>query len=355
MARLSKLGFIDTRRTRAPIRRRLPSRGVPVALRDREVLCTDDIADATEAVSGLLGRCTITPSATPAAPFQTTINAVRIRDVSMAYVDFHAPTSVFVQRTGPHYTVHMPTSGQALAEYRSTPLEVNPYRILVVGPGEMLRLTCEHDSPQVILRIEQTALQRTVTRILGRTPRGHTMFDPVLDLTAEAAVRWHTVMQLLSSELLTPGSLLHAGTGAGQIEDFVISTLFLVQSSNHLRAGSSDLAARRQGGRRTVQRAIAHIDANLAEQVTIADLARAANMSVRAVQQAFREDLGTTPMAYLRDQRLDRVRAVLSDALPDDGITVTETAQRWGFGHLGNFAGAYRARFGESPSQTLRR
>jgi AraC-like DNA-binding protein len=35
-------------------------------------------------------------------------------------------------------------------------------------------------------------------------------------------------------------------------------------------------------------------------------------------------------------------------------VNVSEVAYRWGFTHLGRFAGAYRARFGESPSQTLR-
>jgi transcriptional regulator GlxA family with amidase domain len=29
-------------------------------------------------------------------------------------------------------------------------------------------------------------------------------------------------------------------------------------------------------------------------------------------------------------------------------------AARWGFGHPGRFAGAYRARYGRSPSETLR-
>ncbi len=33
---------------------------------------------------------------------------------------------------------------------------------------------------------------------------------------------------------------------------------------------------------------------------------------------------------------------------------MTDIATKWGFGHLGRFAAAYRARFGESPSHTLR-
>ncbi|MEU4714350.1 helix-turn-helix domain-containing protein [Micromonospora purpureochromogenes] len=37
------------------------------------------------------------------------------------------------------------------------------------------------------------------------------------------------------------------------------------------------------------------------------------------------------------------------------GASVTAIAVQHGFAHLGRFAGEYRARFGESPSTTLRR
>lgn len=77
-------------------------------------------------------------------------------------------------------------------------------------------------------------------------------------------------------------------------------------------------------------------------------------MSPRSIQAGFREDLDTTPVAYIRDRRLDAVRRALLEAIPGEGVTVTEVAVRWGFSHLGNFSMVYRQRFGESPSTTLR-
>jgi transcriptional regulator GlxA family with amidase domain len=65
-----------------------------------------------------------------------------------------------------------------------------------------------------------------------------------------------------------------------------------------------------------------------------------------------RRYVGGSPTAHLRRVRLDRVRAELSAARP--GTTVSDVAYRWGFTHLGRFAGAYAKRFGEPPSTTLR-
>jgi AraC-like DNA-binding protein len=45
----------------------------------------------------------------------------------------------------------------------------------------------------------------------------------------------------------------------------------------------------------------------------------------------------------------------LRDADPGDGTTVTEVALRFGFAHTGRFAAAYRRRYGQAPSATLRR
>ena len=114
------------------------------------------------------------------------------------------------------------------------------------------------------------------------------------------------------------------------------------------------LTGERRSERRTVRLAREYIDRNLARPLTVADIAEAAGVSVRTLQNRFAEDLDQTLTGYVKNRRLDRVRAELADAVPNGGVGVTDIATRWGFTHLGRFAAVYRARFGESPSETLR-
>ena len=61
--------------------------------------------------------------------------------------------------------------------------------------------------------------------------------------------------------------------------------------------------------------------------------------------------VGTSPLAYLHDLRLDRVRVDLAAGAGP----VTDVAMRWGLHHMGRFAADYKRRFGELPSQTAAR
>jgi len=99
----------------------------------------------------------------------------------------------------------------------------------------------------------------------------------------------------------------------------------------------------------TLRRAIGFIEANADLPLTMADVARGANVSIRAVQLTFRRHLATTPMRYLRRVRLDQARVDLQAAVPGDGITVTEIAMRWGYPSSSRFAAHYRAAYGEPP------
>src|ERR1700754_1436918 len=80
----------------------------------------------------------------------------------------------------------------------------------------------------------------------------------------------------------------------------------------------------------TLSRATAFIEAHPETEITLADIARAAHVTPRAVQMTFRRHLDTTPTAYLRQVRLSRARQLLEDSDPGDGVTVTRVAIDWG-------------------------
>jgi AraC-like DNA-binding protein len=96
--------------------------------------------------------------------------------------------------------------------------------------------------------------------------------------------------------------------------------------------------------------ALSHPD----QRVYVTDLCRAAAVSERALEYAFKEVMGLTPVAYLTRLRLHRVRQALL-AGTQGSTTVSAAALDWGFWHFGDFSRAYKDCFGELPSDTLRR
>lgn len=112
--------------------------------------------------------------------------------------------------------------------------------------------------------------------------------------------------------------------------------------------------ADKRGHARIVSLARDYIDANLAETISIDEIAAAAFTSHRTLLRAFQDVLGQSPHVYVRTLRLHRMRHVLLETTRQD-ITVTQAANAWGLDQLGRVSGQYRELFGELPSHTLAR
>jgi AraC-like DNA-binding protein len=104
----------------------------------------------------------------------------------------------------------------------------------------------------------------------------------------------------------------------------------------------------------TLRRALTYLHRHAGEDIAIDDVAAAAALSLRGLQHLFRRHRHVTPTEYLRRVRLDRAHAELLGADPTAGTTVGGVAARWRFTNPGRFSTLYRARFGCSPSETLR-
>ena len=102
-----------------------------------------------------------------------------------------------------------------------------------------------------------------------------------------------------------------------------------------------------------VRRAEEYMKAHLEEAISIIDLLQICGCSRRALFSAFRNARGYTPMEFLTEQRLQSVREKLLKPRPE--ASVSSIALDCGFIHLGRFSQVYRRRFGERPSDTLRK
>lgn len=102
-----------------------------------------------------------------------------------------------------------------------------------------------------------------------------------------------------------------------------------------------------------VRRAEEYIETHWNQPITITSLARATAASARSIFYHFKSSRGQSPMSFLKQVRLEHAREMLERS----GISrsVTEIAIECGFGNLGHFAGDYLKRFGEHPSDTLKR
>ena len=103
-----------------------------------------------------------------------------------------------------------------------------------------------------------------------------------------------------------------------------------------------------------LRRAVDFIMAHLSQPLSINDIAAVAGVHPRTLHKVFCQHFGESVMAFIQHQRLERVQRRLVEADPQS-MSVTDAAVENGFVHLSRFAAAYRCRFGEYPSETLRR
>ena len=93
---------------------------------------------------------------------------------------------------------------------------------------------------------------------------------------------------------------------------------------------------------------------DLGQLPSVSEFCAAVDVPERTLRACCIKFLGLSPSQYIRLRRLNLVYAELWRANPATA-TVAQIALRHQFSELGRFAAAYRALFGERPSETLRR
>ncbi|MFC1671724.1 helix-turn-helix domain-containing protein [Planctomycetota bacterium] len=90
---------------------------------------------------------------------------------------------------------------------------------------------------------------------------------------------------------------------------------------------------------------LSFMERNLAEPITVAQLASIASMSTSTLTRRFRRVLNRSPVEHLLRLRIDRARRLLQSP----GLNITEVSQRCGFTDSNYFSRQFKVIVGQSP------
>ncbi|MGK5678987.1 AraC family transcriptional regulator [Actinoplanes sp. URMC 104] len=283
------------------------------------------------------------------ADFRLGVGVIQLGPLTVGHLSFATPVTLQVAELDA-YHVSMPTHGRLHARHAGREVVAGPSSGVVFGPGSPVFTSRGANSAEVAVKVERKALEDELCGLLGHPVERPLGLPPKVDLSAGPGHSWSRLVRLMCDELEYDASLFAEPLMAERVRCTVVTGLLMSLPHNYRDELTGDAAA---APPRAIRRVVDVIQNEPERPFTVTDLARIANMSVRSLQEGFRRHLGTAPMTYLQQIRLVRAHEALRRADPAR-LTVAAIAHRWGFAHLGRFASAYRARFNESPFETLR-
>jgi len=220
-------------------------------------------------------------------------------------------------------------------------------RSLPIPIGQPAKARYVKDFRQLILRVDEAALVKKLTALIGREPAAPIEFSweqPASD----ARTRLRELVFYFAREIERLEQCSAFCPVISEIEQAIVTTFLYANHSNYsgpLRADPKDAAPWQ------VRAVEEYIESNWDRPIDMLQLVKITGASVRSIYQAFARTRGYSPKTFLKQTRLKQARARLQSG--DPGISVTAIALSCGFHNLGHFARDYRALFGELPSETL--
>ncbi len=317
------------------------------------VLATGDLEEARDAVTRVYLPHELVNADRRDDRLGMVLNAVEDRNFTLGYLTYGAATRLTMPATEDCYHVNLTTAGHTFADRQDGSRATTEARSsgLVLLPDQLNRVQWTPDAEQLILKIPRTSLEGHLTDLVGKPVRSVIDFDFQIDLSGPRGQSLLAAVEFLASELDRPGGLAETPLAREQLEAYVMSQLLAAVPHPYADELARPAEPAKAGRLKPV---VEYMENNADMPLSPAELAKVGCMSVRSLHATFQQTFGESPMAYLRRIRLDHVRAELLSGR-DSEVRVTEVAMRWGFFHPSRFAQQYKERYGELPSETVRR
>jgi AraC-like DNA-binding protein len=224
------------------------------------------------------------------------------------------------------------SAGRYLALYLPLPLEsevveASPEKPLLMAG---LRIDVARIAKQ-LLKMNQIdysppAAKPADSAVIFAEPVNDTLIDPIIRLL-------RTLDNPLEREILA---------------ESIVDEIYFRLIAND-RTGSLQQLLENRGHMQQISKAVNHIHDNLAEVVSVDELAQLVNMSTSSFRKSFRAVMHMPPLQYAKAIKLDRAQIYIQQ-----GKNASEAGYLVGYNSPAQFSREYKRHFGYAPSATLR-
>jgi AraC-like DNA-binding protein len=267
------------------------------------------------------------------------VQGQRVADLIVGRLNYGTEAHVLVEQTRDAWVMTHPVGADGAWDGA----RFMPDELMMYAPDWCGRIDMHGDTWMHNTFVPKLAINRHLADLLGSPHDAPLRFDHRLPISVDAAQRLRTLSSMLQDAPGPTPALASAWQGTFCME------LLSLWPHNYSEAMARTAPALPRLLRRACDFMHDHLRRQPEAPLPVEHIARAASVGVRALELAFRKHLATTPARYLRDQRLNGARADLTARHASQRPRVADVSLKWGFSNPGQFARAYRERFGELP------
>ncbi len=283
-------------------------------------------------------------------PFSTELNGLELARSTLSFLDLSIGLRAYPIAPMGCHTIQYPLTGGVDFEIDGQIAIADDRYGGMISENQQIKVKVMPGTRLLCFNVKNEVLRNVSTAITGRSNLSDIRFEPQFDLARPQAISLVAQLKTFATEINRQGGLAESPAAVASIEHAMM-TLMLYGLKNNL----SDEIHKpgRNAGLHKVQLVEEYMNSNAEQPIDMQTIAQVTGHSVNSIFRAFQKYRDYTPMQFLRSVRLDRVRERL--LLSQTNVSVSNVAIEYGFTHLGRFSLAYKRRYGESPSDTVRR
>lgn len=224
----------------------------------------------------------------------------------------------------------------------NTTLDLSAGHFLLINPNDPLDLTYSPDCEKFIVKIPSVMVHEACTEHRWFTANDCIKFNQApyrFDDLSNLILLLNLLCEEAESGLATPQMLQHYNRA-------VVTKLVTMLKHNVDMTGPCAHSA-------CFERLARYIDEHIKQDLTAEQLSRYSHLSLRSLYLLFEKNAKMTPKQYIRQKKLEHVRAALTDP-SRSAPNVTAVALEYGFTHLGRFSELYKSTYGILPSESMK-